>query len=120
MLDIETYRRGIGLFQQGSINCKSTEDVFTNSSVTTLKKCSSNIIITWKNAIKWKVLLVILVITSMILWTLQDTRSSKNHQRGKSFSNFAFEKNRKKKFIQSKKKFESLFGKECISEKFRY
>ena len=36
MLDIETYRRGIGLFKQGSINYKCTEEVFTNPSVTTM------------------------------------------------------------------------------------
>ena len=43
-------------------------------------------------------LLVLLVMTTTILWTPQDTHSSKNRQRGKSFSNFIY-KNTKEKIL---------------------
>ena len=43
-------------------------------------------------------LLVLLVKTTTILWTPQDTRASKNRQRGKSFSNFIY-KNTEEKIL---------------------
>ena len=88
MLDIETFKRRIGLFQQRSINYKRINKVFTNAPLTTKKNCLSKNAIVSKSIINWKVLLYLLMITTTILWTPQDTRSSKNRQRGKSFSNF--------------------------------
>ena len=85
MLDIETFRRRIGLFQQRSINYKHINEVFTNTPLTAKKNCLSNNVIVSRSIINWKVLLVLLVMTTTILWTPQDTRSSKNRQRGKSF-----------------------------------
>ena len=87
MLDVETHRRHIGLFQQRRINYKDINEVFTNSSVTAKKKCSPNNTIILKNAINWKKLLVLLMMTTTILWTPQETHSSKKCKQGKSFSN---------------------------------
>ena len=56
------------------MNYKRINEVFTNAPLTTKKSCLSNNAIVSKSIINWKVLLVILVMTTAILWTLQDTR----------------------------------------------
>ena len=94
MLDIETFRRRI----QRSINYKRINEVFTNAPLTAKKNCLSNNAIVLRSIINWKVLLVLLVMTTAILWTPQDTRSSKNRQRVKSFSNFIY-KNTEEKIL---------------------
>ena len=43
MLDIETFRRRIGLFQQRSINYKHINKAFTNAPLTTKKNYLSKI-----------------------------------------------------------------------------
>ena len=98
MLDIETFRRCIGLFQQRSINYKRINEVFTDAPLTTKKNCLSNNAIVSKSVINWKVLLVLLVMTTTLLCTPNDTRASKNRQRGKSFSNFIY-KNTEEKIL---------------------
>ena len=90
MLDIKTFRRRIGLFRQRSINYKRINEVFTNAQLTTKKNCLPNNATILKSIIRWKVSLVLLVMTTTILWTTQDTRSSKTRQRSKSFSNFIY------------------------------
>ena len=50
------------------------------------------------DVISMKELLFLLVMTTTILWTPQDTRSSKNHQRGKTFSKFVY-KNTEEKIL---------------------
>ena len=66
MLDIETYRRCIGLFQSRSRNHKRINEVFTNASLTAKKNCLSNNTMILKYAINWTVLLVLLVMTAKI------------------------------------------------------
>ena len=77
MLDVETFRRRIRLFQQRSINYKR---IFTNALLTTKKNCLSENAIVSKSIINGKVSLFLLVMTATLLWTPQDTRSSKNRQ----------------------------------------
>ena len=98
MLDIETFRRRIGLFQQRSINYKRINKVFTNTPLTAKKNGLSKNAIVLSSIINWKLLLFLLVMTTTILWRPQDTRSSKNRQRGKSFSYFIY-KNTKEKIL---------------------
>ena len=45
--------------------------------------------------------------TTAILWTLQDTRTSKNRQRGKSFSNFIYKNTEEKILFNQTRKSES-------------
>ena len=80
MLDIETFRRRIGLFHQRSINYKRVNEVFTDAQLTTKKNCLPNNATILKSIIRFKVSLVLLVMTTTILWTTQDTHSSKNRQ----------------------------------------
>ena len=54
MLDIETFRRRIELFQQRRINYKRINEVFTNAPLTTKKNCLSNNAIVSKSVINWK------------------------------------------------------------------
>ena len=96
MLDTETFRRRIRLFRQRSINYKRINEAFANAPLTAKKNCLSNNAIVSRSIINWKVLLVLLVMTVTILWTPQDTRSSKNRQRGKSFSNFIYQNTEEK------------------------
>ena len=51
MLDVEPFRKRIGLFQQRSINYKRIDEVFINAPLTTKKNCLSNIAIVSKNII---------------------------------------------------------------------
>ena len=98
MLDIETFRRCIRLFQRRSINSKRINEVFVNAPLTAKKNCLSNNAIASRSINNWKVLLVLLVMTATILWTPQETRSSKTRQRGKSFSNLIY-KNAEEKIL---------------------
>ena len=98
MLDIETCRRRIRLFQQRSINYKRSNEGFTSAPLTAKKNFLLNNAIVWRSIINWKVLLILLVMATTILWTAQDTRSSKSRQRGKCFSNFIY-KNTEEKIL---------------------
>ena len=98
MLDIETFRRRIGSFQQRSINYKRINEVFANAPLIATKNCLSNNAIVSRSIINWKLLLVLWVMAATISWTPQYTRSSKNRQRCKSFSNFIY-KNTEEKIL---------------------
>ena len=69
IIDIETFRRRIGLFQQRSTNYKRINEVFTNEPITDRKDYLPDNTIVLKNTINRKVLLVSSIMTTTILWT---------------------------------------------------